>query len=89
MRIHAQKEIEGIVYTVASSQAKMPGTCWGKYRRVALLKHAPGVVPALIRDTRAVSVEKTWEKLHDGTTRRCAFSRALSEALLYVGGLAQ
>ena len=62
--------------------AKMPGTCWGKYRRVAVLEVVQGTIPAMIskRARGVVRVVAKWEKLNVGTTHRCAFQRALDEA---------
>ena len=70
-------------YIVASSRAKMPTTCWGRYRRVAVLEVEDGVSSVAMISDRArgcVRVVRTWERLYEGTTERCAYRVALSEA---------
>lgn len=60
----------------------MPNSCWGRYRRVAVLEVETGTVPAMIsgRARGVVRVVQTWEKRHVGTTDRCAYERAVAEA---------
>jgi len=69
-------------YIVMDRAAKMPGNCWGQYRRVAVVEVEAGVKPKMIseRARGVVRVVQTWEKQHVGTTERCAFRRALIEA---------
>jgi len=72
-------------FLVMDKAANMPSSCWGTYRRVAVVELEPGFddYPKMI-STRARGVKrvvKTWERRHVGTTSRCAFERALSEAL--------
>jgi hypothetical protein len=69
-------------FIVLDKAAKMPGNCWGRYRRVAVLEVQPGATPAMIsaRARGVIRVVATWEKLNVGLTERCAFERALSEA---------
>ena len=73
-------------YIVKDSAAKMPSSCWGRYRRVAVLEVADTVrddrdVTAISENAKGVlRVVRTWERLRDGTTERCAFMRALREA---------
>ena len=71
---------------VMTAAAQMPNSCWGKYRRVAvveveLVDGAP-VKPKMIsaRARGVVAVRATWEKLNVGHTARCAFQRAVAEA---------
>lgn len=69
-------------YVVKDSAARMPGSCWGTYRHVAVMEIEPGNVPARI-SARARGVRRivqTWDRLNAGTTDRCAFNRALAEA---------
>lgn len=69
-------------YIVQTASAKMPASCWGKYRHVAVMEVESDTVPAMI-STRARGVRRivqTWERRNVGTTDRCAFKRALAEA---------
>lgn len=68
-------------YIVKTSSAKMPASCWGTYRRVAVLEVEPGAKPAMIseRARGVVRVVRTWEKCSDRGTNT-AFRRALREA---------
>lgn len=69
-------------FVVLDKAAKMPNSCWGKYRRVAVLEVRAGSIPAMIsrRARGVVRVVATWERCNVGKTDRCAFDRALSEA---------
>jgi hypothetical protein len=70
-------------YIVKCSAAKMPGTCWGIYRRIAVLEVEDGVESVAMISPRArgcVRVVQTWERLNVGTTDRCAYQRAMVEA---------
>jgi hypothetical protein len=61
----------------------MPNSCWGTYRRVALLEVEDGVDRVAMISWRArgvICIVRTWEKLNVGITERCAFNRALAEA---------
>lgn len=76
-----------VEYVVKCSAAPMPSSCWGTYRRVAVLEIDADVVaehgfPRMI-STHArgvLRVVETWERLNVGTTERCAYERALVEA---------
>lgn len=75
------------MWTVMTSAARMPNNCWGKYRNVALVQlnqhyTANGYTPRMI-STRARGVLRVEEMghFHVGTTDRCAYERALQEAL--------
>ena len=74
------------VYIVKCSAAKMPVSCWGVYRRVAVLEvmrdwAGAAIYPTLIseRAIGVVRIVKTWERLHARGTRT-AYHRALVEA---------
>jgi hypothetical protein len=69
-------------FIVMDACAKMPNSCWGIYRRVAVLEVIEGTIPAMIskRARGVVRVVATWEKLNVGKTDRCAFSKARAEA---------
>lgn len=70
-------------YIVLSSAAKMPSSCKGQYKRVALVElDGSNVRPAMISE-RARGVKRivqTWERLSVGKTDRCAYRVALAEA---------
>jgi hypothetical protein len=70
------------IFIVRYAAAKMPTSCWGTYRRVAVLEVERGTKPAMIseRATGVIRVVETWERLHVGKTARCAYSRAYAEA---------
>ena len=74
-------------WIVMTAAARMPSSCWGRYRRIALVKitdqmAACGGRPAMISERAhgVIEVRETWEKLSVGTTARCAYRRALAEA---------
>ncbi len=69
-------------YIVKDSAARMPGSCWGRYRHVAVMEVDPDTWPAMI-SARARGVRRivqTWERCNVGLTDRCAFKRAMVEA---------
>jgi hypothetical protein len=68
-------------YVVCTSQAKMPQSCWGKYRRVAVIETTDGIVPKMIseRARGVVRIVETWERLHVGGDRS-AYAVAMREA---------
>lgn len=70
-------------YIVQTAAAAMPSSCWGTYRRVAVLEVEDGVDRAAMISARArgvIRVVATWERCNVGRTSRCAYERALSEA---------
>ena len=75
-------------YMVMTASAKMPNSCWGVYRRCAVVQvdmdalPEGRVVPAMIseRARGVVCIVETWESLNCGTTDRCAYAVALREA---------
>ena len=70
-------------YIVQTAAACMPNSCWGTYRRVAVLEVEQGVESVAMISERAkgvVSIVCTWERLNVGTTDRCAYEIALAEA---------
>lgn len=76
------KGANGCSYVVMSSVAKMPVTCYGYYRRIALMC-VEGDMPKIIRESNTTRIMRTWEKLSKGETKRCAFEVALKEATEY------
>ena len=73
-------------FIVVSSSAKMPSSCWGRYRRVAVLEindECPAGGPRMIseRARGVVQIVRTWEKCSVGKAQvRCAYTRAMAEA---------
>lgn len=73
-------------YIISDASANMPNSCWGVYRRIAILELEPnwpeGKFPAMIskRAKGVKRVVRTWERLNVGKTNRCAYNRAYAEA---------
>mgnify|MGYP003148158255 CR=1 FL=1 len=70
-------------YIVMDAQASMPASCWGKYRKVAVVELAqPGVMPKQIhpRHKTIRRIVRMWDRLYAGTTDRCAFAKAMTLA---------
>lgn len=70
-------------YIIQCASAQMPSTCWGRYRRIAVLEVEPGIDRVSMISERArgcIRVVRTWERLHCGKTERDAYSRAWREA---------
>ena len=71
-------------FIVKTSAANMPASCWGRYRRVAVIEVADGVSDVAMISERArgvVRIVETWERCNVGKQQiRCAYSRALAEA---------
>jgi hypothetical protein len=70
-------------FVVKVSAANMPGTCWGTYKRIAVLEcehwqDEPKMISTHARGV--VRIVETWERLNVGITERCAFRRALADA---------
>ncbi len=77
-------------YIVQTSRACMPNSCWGNYRRVAVLEVPVGVDHASMISARSrdvSSVAQAWERLNVGTTSRCAYQVALAEARVLAAAL--
>lgn len=75
-----KKRTHHIVQTAA---AKTPSSCWGVYRRVAVLEVEAGVDRASMISDRARGVRRvvaTWEKCNVGKTDACAYQQALAAA---------
>ena len=78
-------EAERYSYHLVVSSACMPNSCWGVYKRIAVLRidhheRPAGFMPVIIRETRGVKIERLWDKLHVGKTDHCAFKVALRKA---------
>ncbi|UCC74356.1 MAG: hypothetical protein JSV86_07300 [Gemmatimonadota bacterium] len=84
-------------FIIKTAAAAMPSSCWGTYRRVAVLEveddgAGSPITPAMI-STRArgvVRVVAVWERCSVGQNAphgRCAYSRALREAQRLVEAL--
>ena len=69
-------------FVVMSSAAQMPASCWGRYRRVAVIETNGHDWPKQInpRHRTVVRVVSTWEACNVGKTPRCAYERAMRDA---------
>jgi hypothetical protein len=74
------------MWIVMTSSAKMPNSCWGRYRNIAIVEvgyydYNRGSRPAMI-STRARNVLRVRNLGHHnvGKTERCAYRRALADA---------
>jgi len=74
------------MWIVMTSCAKMPSSCWGRYRNVALVQldqyyTAHGLEPAYISThARGVLRVRHLGHFNDGKTARCAYARAVMRA---------
>jgi hypothetical protein len=69
-------------FIVQTASAKMPSSCKGQYRRVAVLEVEPGITEVTMISSHArgvVRVVETWERLHAQGVRT-AYAKALVEA---------
>lgn len=70
-------------YIVQTANACMPQSCWGRYRRVAVLEVEAELDSVSMISEHAlgcVQVVETWERLNVGSTAACAYEVALAEA---------
>ena len=79
-------------FVVKWSTARMPGRCWGNYRKIAVLEVEDGLTPQdirkiSVRGVGVIRVVEVWDKLNVGTTARSAFHKAMAEALELAGSL--
>ena len=71
------------MFIVQTSCAKMPSSCRGTYRNVAVLEVDEGISAVTMISERAKGVRKIvkmWRARNVGYTARCAFQIALKEA---------
>jgi len=71
-------------YIVKTSSTTPSSSCWGTYRRVGVMEmtaNAPPPTQLSERSRGCVQVVETWENLNVGKTGRCAYRRALAEAI--------
>ncbi len=76
-------------FIVQEASAHMPNSCWGTYRRIAVLEVPADVTRASMISTRSrdvVRIVEAWERLNVGIVARrgglgrCAYSEALRSA---------
>lgn len=79
----------GTHFEIVDSCAKMSSSCWGRYRRVAVLEVRNGYTAKTIDDRpkHVVRIVETWEKLFQGTSDRCAHAKARAAAKALVAKL--
>lgn len=70
------------MYIVMTSAARMPVSCWGKYRNVAVVETDGTCIPAMIseRARGLIRIVKYWGPCNVGVTERCCYNRCLAEA---------
>ena len=82
--IYEVTNMTSVKHIVMTASAQMPASCWGTYRRVAVVSLEDGFngVPKMISPrARGINrVVRTWESLNVGSTDRCAYRVALAEA---------
>jgi hypothetical protein len=72
-----------MAYIVQTAAANMPSSCWGTYRRVAVLEVNDGLTRVAMISERARGVKRIvvlYDRLNVGKTDRCAYARALRNA---------
>lgn len=71
-------------YIVQTATANMPGSCWGRYGRVALIEvDSPEIQRVSMISTRArhvIRIVRLWDRVFWGTSNRCAFQQAIMAA---------
>ena len=71
-------------YVVVDKAAHIPNSCWGRYRKVAVVEVAddfPGILAMISLHARGVlSIVEVWDRVFWGKTDRCAYGRALAAA---------
>ena len=72
------------MYIVMTATEKMPASCWGRYRRVAVVRLEDGFTgePKMIseRARGLAEIVEEWRACSVGTTDRSAYRRAVAEA---------
>lgn len=70
------------MFQVVTKAAKMPTSCRGRYRRVAVVETETADVPAMISDrARGVRrIVRDYGACSVGRTERCAYARAMADA---------
>lgn len=70
-------------YVIAEASARVPSSCWGRYRRIAVVAVPPHVAfPSAIDERRrdVIEIDMIWERLHVGKTDRDAYTRGYRAA---------
>ena len=83
-----------MTYLIVTRTAAMPASCWGRYRRVAVMWSPDGSEPKQVRDyggrphgdPRFPYIVATWERLHLGGPNS-AYVKALGEAQATIAAL--
>jgi hypothetical protein len=68
-------------FVVRTSSEHMPRSCWGTYRRIAVIKTRDGKIPPMIseRARGVIRIVCGWRRLNVGG-ERSAYHRALRDA---------
>jgi hypothetical protein len=69
-------------YIVMTARECMPTSCWGEYRKIAVVETDGIHLPKQIhpRHKSVVRIVERWNKLFCGISKRCAYAIALAEA---------
>jgi hypothetical protein len=69
-------------YIVMTASARMPANCRGRYGKVAVVETDQTGTPKMISThaRHCVEVVQIWDRRNIGTTRKCAYCRAIEEA---------
>ena len=69
-------------YVVLYANACMPGSCWGRYGKVAVVETNGIDMPKAIHPNHkaVVKIVRVWDRRNKGTTDRCAYAIACEEA---------
>lgn len=77
-------------FIVATSAAKMPVKCWGRYAHVGVVElTSDRPYCGQLRDTRTQELHHYWSRQHVGSTDRCAVARTVAIAERYACRMAQ
>lgn len=70
------------MFIIMNASTKIPGHRSSSYRRIGIVKIIAGERPKTmnLRDRKVLAIPYTWERLHYGTTDKCAYARAMKEA---------
>jgi hypothetical protein len=71
------------MFIVMTAKAKMPSSCWGTYKRIAVVECDSNNLPKQInpKHKSVKRIMQKWERLNVGRTNRCAYQIALVEAI--------
>jgi hypothetical protein len=88
-RKKAPKKMSKTEFIIIDSSAKMPSTCWGRYRRIGVLEIEAGARVSRIdaRPRKVRRIVEIYDRLRYGATERSAYRIALAKAKALVSEL--